>query len=207
MDSEKSAALLEGILETLKSINGNFAAQEKRWKWLEERLDDKIRGDQAERAPLAIPIEGRDTIEDAGQKGEPGFVKRTANFDDQAEERNPPRVPSVHPRSVSTDGGSSISHQSFAIRSKLPRLNDDDGERFSASSDSQGSLTDLPPLPKSGSTSLVQQSLNPDSRRASAASGSLRLLERGRRPSTVNSLAVSALLELFRFPIILNNPS
>jgi hypothetical protein len=39
MGGDTPAALLEGILETLKLIHGDFDAQEKRWRWLEEKLD------------------------------------------------------------------------------------------------------------------------------------------------------------------------
>ena len=38
MEAERSAALLESILETLKSINSGLESQEKRWQWLERRL-------------------------------------------------------------------------------------------------------------------------------------------------------------------------
>jgi len=39
MGGDTPAALLEDILETLKLIHGDFDAQEKRWRWLEEKLD------------------------------------------------------------------------------------------------------------------------------------------------------------------------
>lgn len=42
MEAERSAVLLEGILEMLKSINTGLQAQEKKWQWLGERLEELI---------------------------------------------------------------------------------------------------------------------------------------------------------------------
>lgn len=39
MEADKSAVLLEGILETLKLIYGSFETQDQRWKELEKKLD------------------------------------------------------------------------------------------------------------------------------------------------------------------------
>jgi hypothetical protein len=41
MNNEKSTALLEGILETLKAINTGLQGQEKKWEWLEVRQASK----------------------------------------------------------------------------------------------------------------------------------------------------------------------